>query len=297
MRKLRFGFLIALVYASAIAHAQSNFCMDGIQNQVEHVREDGSVWYESDGMCCILPCNGYEHYTLKYADVGSSCSTQVVNNELVVGDICASTFEDQGCPEPPPSDGGSDDQGDGTDCSDPNRVGCGSPIVIDVGQQSYRLTSAADGVYFDLRNEGAPRRVAWTRAGVDNAFLALDRNGNGRIDSGAELFGNYTPLRSGGVAQHGFEALRELDDNDDGAVDRTDRAWTALLLWTDRDHDGHSTPDELAPIAGSRVTALGTSYQLVGRKDQWGNAFRYMAQAQFADGRRTYYDIYLRLSP
>jgi hypothetical protein len=131
--------------------------------------------------------------------------------------------------------------------------------------------------------------------GVENAFLAIDRNGNGRIDNGSELFGDSTPLRSGQVGHHGFEVLRELDENADGVIDRRDSVWARLLLWTDRDHDGVTTGDELEPIAGSGVTALETEYELVGRRDQWGNAFRYMSHVHFAEGRRAYYDVYLRL--
>ena len=65
------------------------------------------------------------------------------------------------------------------------------------------------------------------------------------------MFGNFTPLRSGERAAHGFEALSELDENRDGNVDADDAGWQNLLLWTDRNRDGLSTADELQPIAGS----------------------------------------------
>jgi hypothetical protein len=194
-----------------------------------------------------------------------------------------------------PTPGGGDNQDDGTNCDDPNRIGCGSPIIIDLGAQSHRLTSLDDGVVFDLRNEGIARRVAWTRAGVDNAFLALDRNGNGVIDNGGELFGNYTRLRSGRNAQHGFEALSELDDDRDGLVDRSDSAWAALLLWSDRNHDGISEASELTSIGASHVSALETECQYIGRRDRWGNMLRYMAHARFTEGRRAYYDVFVKL--
>ncbi len=202
---------------------------------------------------------------------------------------------------PPPAGDDVLDGGDGT-CNDPRLAGCGgSPILLDIAGQSYRLTSSSDGVLFDLRNEGLKRRIAWTRPGVENAFLALDRDGNGTIDSGAELFGNFTPLRSGQLAQHGFEALRELDENGDAIVDSSDFAWSLLVLWTDRNHDGFSTAGELTPISGSPVVALETNAGVIGRTDPWGNTFRYMAHAHFATGygesRRAYYDVFLTSTP
>src|SRR5688572_31987946 len=175
-----------------------------------------------------------------------------------------------------------------------------SPIILDLGNDTYRLTSLSDGVRFDLRSDGQPRQMAWTRLGVENAFLALDRDGNGRIENGAELFGNYTPLQAGGLASHGFEALSELDDNGDSILDARDGAWPALLLWVDRNHDGASTADELQPVASSVVTALELDPHVVGRRDQWGNLFRYMAhfrmQQASAERRRTYYDVFFRMA-
>lgn len=179
----------------------------------------------------------------------------------------------------------------------PGAPGCNSPILLDLAQDKYVLTSFEDGVRFDLRNEGVRKQTAWTRANAENAFLAMDRDGNGQIDNGAELFGNYTPLRSGKLAQNGFEALDELDDNRDGVVDAADSAWTALLLWTDRNHDGQSSADELRPIAISAVTAMETDYAMVGKKDQWGNLYRFKSRFQLRERDHTYYDVFLRSAP
>ncbi|HEX2059523.1 MAG TPA: hypothetical protein VHK90_02180 [Thermoanaerobaculia bacterium] len=175
----------------------------------------------------------------------------------------------------------------------------GSPIILDLAGDGYRLTRVSDGVEFDLRNEGRKRRVAWTRPGAKNAFVALDRNGNGVIDHRGELFGNYTRLSSGALANHGFEALRELDENGDGVVNSDDEAWRRLLLWTDGDHDGVSTASELQPIADSAVTALEVGARLVGRTDRWGNYFTYLSHFRIrrggAEGRRICYDVFLRI--
>src|SRR5205823_12603124 len=95
--------------------------------------------------------------------------------------------------------------------------GCtSSPIVINFSTGGYRLSGADSPVLFDISNEGHVRRIGWTAAGAEEAFLCLDRNGDGQITNGSELFGNATPLKDGSLADNGFQALADFDDNHDG---------------------------------------------------------------------------------
>lgn len=170
--------------------------------------------------------------------------------------------------------------------NDPKDNPGGTPIIIDTQSDGYQLTSLQDGVLFDIDANGSPNRIAWTAAASDDAFLWLDRNGNGTVDDGAELFGDVH-------AANGFETLLQYDarhigdvffgGNANGMIDSGDLVWSGLLLWFDRDHNGRSTPDEIALLAGSGVVGIDLDYRWVGRRDRYGNAFRYRSDLYTRD--------------
>jgi hypothetical protein len=182
----------------------------------------------------------------------------------------------------------------------------GSPIIVDSRRNGYRLTSVDDGVRFDLDADGTPELVAWTRAGSDDAFLAMDRNGNGLIDNGSELFGNHTPAhadRADLTTENGFEALAFLESPSygrsapDGQIDARDAAFAGLLLWRDLNHNGISEPRELRTAVASGVVAIGTDYKNKKRVDQFGNEFRQKGRITWADGQDAVFDVWLQWRP
>lgn len=175
----------------------------------------------------------------------------------------------------PNSGGGDCSPSDGTICF--VSCSCPSPIIIDTTGQGFHLTSATGGVLFDIRGTGTPIRIAWTAAGSGNAFLALDRNGNGVIDNGTELFGNYT-AQSPSAHPNGFLALAEFDKpenggNGDGMIDDRDAVFSRLLLWVDENHDGISQPDELHTLPSLGVTSISLDYNTSAHRDEFGNLF------------------------
>lgn len=137
-----------------------------------------------------------------------------------------------------------------------NQSTTGTPIVLVFDDEPVSYTRATG--HFDLFGLGKPVRSAWVDA--ETPWLALDRDGNGRIDDGSELFGSLTELANGTRASHGFEALAELDANGDGLITDHDPGFIALRIWSDRNQDRTSTPDELLEPAALGLLALELDY-------------------------------------
>lgn len=183
-------------------------------------------------------------------------------------------------------------------------LGCdtcgGSPIVVDVNGDGIALTAAAGGVDFDLNGNGTRDRLGWTTAGSDDAWLAFDRNGNGTIDTGSELFGDFTP-QPPSANKNGFLALAEFDKtanggNGDGLIDNRDSVFTSLRLWQDTNHNGVSEPEELHPLESLNVKAFELEFKESKRVDQFGNEFKYRAKVRdTAEGKvaRWAWDVFL----
>lgn len=160
--------------------------------------------------------------------------------------------------------------------------GCcpGSPIILDLAGDGVHLTSAETGVLFEL-HPGRLGMWAWTAASSDDAFLALDLDGNGFIDSGAELFGDGA-IQVASANPNGFAALAWYDlsgqgGNGDGVIDRDDDIWGRLRLWRDVDHDGWSSTGELQSLDTVGVRSFSLSATLSDHVDAHGNEFRMSA--------------------
>ena len=142
---------------------------------------------------------------------------------------------------------------------------------------------------FDVNADGFRDYVQWVRPGGDEAFLTLDRNRNGVVDDGSELFGVGTPLLEGGTAPNGFVGLAQYDrpllgGNDDGVISRADAIWPELTLWMDSNADGVATRNEMRRPESFGLTSFGTIPKVRRYIDPAGNSLPYWAWA--SAGRR-----------
>lgn len=187
-----------------------------------------------------------------------------------------------------------------TGCDD----ACSSPILIPLKPSGLgienSMTAATNGVWFDIPGKGTKEQHSWPVAG-EAAWLALDRNENGVIDDGTELFGNFTPQPepTGGARKNGFLALAEYDKaaqggNGDGKISNHDWAYTVLRLWKDDSpRDGITNAGELSTLAEAGVISISLNYQDAAAQDRWGNSFAYRATATTTKGVVQARDVYV----
>lgn len=188
------------------------------------------------------------------------------------------------CPTPPPP----------TACTGST---CGnSPIIVPIENGNHvKLSSVEQGVPFDINGDGVLEVVAWPEEPESVGFLAMDRDGNGLITSGKELFGDSTVEG----APTGFHALITLPSEPHHSSLKLgrDAGFDSLLLWFDTNRDGVGQGDELRP-ASEYITEISLNAVMIGKKDQHGNEFKYqgwMRLAEKPEEKRPVYDVFLRV--
>jgi hypothetical protein len=134
-----------------------------------------------------------------------------------------------------------------------------SPLVLDLNGDGVTSTFISEtSTYFDLDNDGVRQRTGWVQG--EDGILVFDKNRDGKVNNGTELFGNHTLLKNGTKAANGFEALREYDENKDGIIDAKDNIYNTLSLWQDSNSDGVTDTGELHTLTELGVKSINLDY-------------------------------------
>lgn len=117
------------------------------------------------------------------------------------------------------------------------------PLVLNFSGSAAQLTNQRFA--FDLNADGKQEQINFVAPG--SGFLVFDRNQDGKVNDGSELFGPGT--------NDGFAELSVLDDDNNGWIDESDAAFSNLQVWS---HDG-SGKDQLRSLAAAGVGAIALS--------------------------------------
>ena len=127
------------------------------------------------------------------------------------------------------------------------------PLTLDLnGDGIQTVPLSTPPLFFDLTASGIKTSVGWIAP--SDGLLVMDRNGNGVIDNGAELFGDATPQYDAAGnptttrTADGFAALAQEDSNHDGVVNNLDTNFASLRVWQDANQDGISQANELKTL-------------------------------------------------
>jgi len=167
-----------------------------------------------------------------------------------------------------------------------------SPLALDLDADGIETLSIDEGVHFDLLGEGRNARVGWIAP--DDGLLALDRDRNGSIDSGRELFGEGTSSAGASFAD-GFQALASIDTNRDGIINWEDVSFPDLMIWRDLNRDGKSQPSELGSLAAWGIDNLSLAH-VASNEVQHGNLLGLIGEYTLQDGRKLpLVDVWLQI--
>lgn len=150
------------------------------------------------------------------------------------------------------------------------------PLVLDLAGDGVNLSSAEEGVQFDMDGDGVKSQMGFIRG--DDALLFVDTHGDGVVHDGTQLFGN-----TDGHA-NGFDNLQSHDDNNDGVIDKNDAIWDSLRVWVEKTADGVSEASETMTLEEAGVESINVGYRDVREDDGKGNLIGQVGSFRTTDG-------------
>ena len=144
-----------------------------------------------------------------------------------------------------------------------------SPLVFDLNGNGIETLGKDAGVHFDHDGNGFAELTGWV--GSNDGLLVLDRDGNGQIDNGSELFGDQSVLANGKKAANGFLALADFDGNGDKVINAQDEIYSQLRIWKDGNSNGKADEGELLTLEEAGIASINLSYNNQNVTDEHGN--------------------------
>ncbi|GAO52969.1 alkaline phosphatase [Novosphingobium sp. MD-1] len=171
--------------------------------------------------------------------------------------------------ELPSTEDGGQEQGQ-PESSLPATTGLAAPIIFDLDGDDAGLHDLdVSDTRFDMTGDGIADTTAWIEQG--DAFLALDRNGNGTIDGISEI--SFVNDKVG--ARTDLEGLAAFDTNADGVLDGEDARFVQFRLWVDANADGKTDAGELLSLAEAGVTSIALTGTATGETQTAGKSIVY----------------------
>lgn len=160
-----------------------------------------------------------------------------------------------------------------------------TPLAIDLNGNGIQTLPSNLEIAFDFYGNNAPIQTGWIHS--DDGLLVWDKNNDGVINNGNELFGDNSLLLDNSKAEDGFSALSILDSNTNGLIDTYDAPWSELKIWQDKNSDGISQKNELFTLNDMGINSIELNTSQINYYDKNGNFHKLGSSVNWSNGNKT----------
>ena len=159
-----------------------------------------------------------------------------------------------------------------------------TPLAIELYGEELLTTSVEDGVSFDMDGDGMAEQTAWLKKG--SGFLVWDKNGDGMVNDGTEMFGEATVMSDGKRAENGVEASKDLDSDNNNIINQYDELWGELRIWHDENSNGKTEEGELSLLSDWDIQSISLDFAEINLKDEADNKILFESEVVLENGER-----------